>query len=195
MTPAELAALGDITKLKPAPKAPVEAREFVKDWKTADLQPLMAKVGSGRNFARGKATFEAAQCALCHRYGDQGGAAGPDLTTIATRFKRQDILESMTEASKVVSEQYMNTAFTMKDGGFLAGRIKQENDAEVVVLTNPFDATTTATVNKSEIKSRELSKISIMPPGLLNTFSDGEILDLIAFLESMNDPQHPNFNQ
>ena len=195
MTPAELAALGDITKLKPAPKAPVEAREFVKDWKTADLQPLMAKVGSGRNFARGKATFEAAQCALCHRYGDQGGAAGPDLTTIATRFKRQDILESMTEPSKVVSEQYMNTAFTMKDGGFLAGRIKQENDAEVVVLTNPFDATTTATVNKSEIKSRELSKISIMPPGLLNTFSDGEILDLIAFLESMNDPQHPNFNQ
>ena len=82
-----------------------------------------------------------------------------------------------------------------REGGFVAGRIKQENDAEVVVLTNPFDATTTATVNKSEIKSRELSKISIMPPGLLNTFSDGEILDLIAFLESMNDPQHPNFNQ
>jgi hypothetical protein len=32
-----------------------------------------------------------------------------------------------------------------------------------------------------------------MPPGLLNTFSEDEILDLIAYLESMGDPQHPNF--
>ena len=101
----------------------------------------------------------------------------------------------MTEPSKVLSEQYMNTAFAMKDGSFVAGRIKQETDDEVVVLTNPFDATTTATVNKSEIKKRELSKISIMPPGLLNTFTEEEILDLLAFLESMNDPKHPNFTK
>jgi putative heme-binding domain-containing protein len=195
MTPAELAALGDLTKLKPAPKAPTVVRKFVKDWKTADLQPLLAKVGSGRNFGRGKAIFEAAQCALCHRYGDQGGAAGPDLTTIATRFKRQDILESMTEPSKVVSEQYMNAVFTQKDGNIVVGRIKQETDDEVVVLINPFDATTTATVKKSGIKTRELSKVSIMPPGLLSTFTEDEILDLLAFLESMNDPKHPDFNK
>ena len=116
MTPAELAAMGDLTQIKPATKAPVEPRKFVKDWKTADIQPLLDKVGKGRDFARGKATFEAAQCVMCHRYGDQGGATGPDLTTVSTRFKRQDILESMTEPSKVVSEQYMNTVFTMADG-------------------------------------------------------------------------------
>ncbi len=195
MTPAELAAMGDITKLKPTAKAPAAARKFVKAWTTADLQPLLDKVGQGRDFARGQATFEAAQCILCHHYGDQGGATGPDLTTVSTRFKRQDILESITEPSKVVSEQYMNTVFTMADGAVVAGRIVQETDDKVAVMTNPFDAAVTSTVSKAGIKSRELSKVSIMPPGLLSTCTEDEILDLLAFLESMGDPKHPDFNK
>lgn len=195
MTPAELAAMGDLTTLKPAPKTLAAPREFVKFWTTADIQPLLGKVGSGRNFARGKAMFEAAQCALCHRYGDQGGSAGPDLTTLATRFKRQDILESITEPSKVVSEQYMNTVFTLNDGTTVAGRISAESDDKVVVLINPFDVSTTVTVDKPAIKSRELSKISIMPPGLLNTLTEEEIHDLIAYLESMGDSKHPDFSK
>jgi putative heme-binding domain-containing protein len=195
MTAAELAAMGDLTQIKPAVKPAAEPRKFVKEWKTADLQPLLEKIGKGRNFTRGKALFAAVQCALCHRYGDQGGAAGPDLTAVTTRFKRLDILESMTEPSKVVSEQYMNTAFTMKDGAVLAGRIAQETADKIVILTNPFDATTSSTVSKAAVKSRELSKVSIMPPGLLNTCTQDEILDLLAFLESMGDPKHPNFSK
>ena len=156
---------------------------------------MLNRVGKGRDFARGKATFAAVQCVLCHRYGDQGGAAGPDLTTVATRFKRQDILESMTEPSKVLSEQYMNTSFTLIDGNVLAGRIAQETGDKVVVMTNPFDTTTTTTVSKAAIKSRALSKLSIMPEGLLNTCTAEEILDLLAFIESMGDPKHPNFGK
>ena len=195
MTPAELAAMGDLTKVQSALKAATEARALVKEWTTADLQPLLDKAGKGRDFARGKAAFEAAQCILCHRYGDQGGAAGPDLTNVATRFKRQDLLESMTEPSKVVSGQYMMTVFTMKDGTVVAGRISQENDDKAVVMTNPFDTATTSTVNKAEIKSRDLSKASVMPPGLLNTFKEEDILDLLAYLESMGDAKHPNFSK
>lgn len=195
MTPAELAAMGDLAKVKSAAPAATEPRGFVKEWTTAELLPLLDKVGKGRNFARGKAAFTAAQCILCHRYGDHGGAAGPDLTNVATRFKRQDLLESMTEPSKVLSEQYRMTMFTMNDGTVTAGRISQENEDTAVVMTNPFDISVTTTVSKSGIKSRELSKVSLMPPGLLNTFKEDEILDLLAFLESMSDEKHPNFSK
>jgi hypothetical protein len=34
-----------------------------------------------------------------------------------------------------------------------------------------------------------------MPPGLLNTLNEEEILDLMAYLESMGDANHPNFKQ
>jgi putative heme-binding domain-containing protein len=195
MTPAEIAALGDLTKVQPAIKAPTEARAFVKEWTSAELLPLLNQVGKGRDFARGKAAYASAQCILCHRYGDEGGAAGPDLTNVSTRFKRQDLLESITEPSKVLSEQYQMTVFTMKDGSAIAGRISQESDEAVVVMTNPFDPAITATVFKPDLKSREFSKVSLMPPGLLNTFKDDEILDLLAYLESMGDEKHPNFSK
>lgn len=195
MTPAEIAALGDLTKVQSAVKAPTEPRAFVKAWTTAELQPLLDQVGKGRDFARGKAAYAAAQCILCHRYGDQGGAAGPDLTNVATRFKRQDMLESIMEPSKVLSEQYLTTVFTLKDGTATSGRIGQENDETVVVITNPFDPTATKTISKTDIKSRDLSKVSLMPPGLLSTFKEDEILDLLAYLESMGDEKHPDFTK
>ncbi len=195
MTPAELAALGDLSSFKPRAKPAAAPRKFVREWKASDLQPLLDKVGKGRDFARGKATFESAQCVLCHRYGDQGGATGPDLTAISSRFKRQDILDSMTEPSKVVPEQYMSTVFTLNDGALVAGRVSQETEDKVVVMTDPFNAAATSTVKKSKIKSRELSKISLMPSDLLNTCTEQEILDLLAFLESSGDPKHPDFKR
>lgn len=195
MTPTEIAELGDLTQVRAASKPPTEARAFVKEWTTADLQPLLDQVGKGRDFARGKAAFAAAQCILCHRYGDQGGAAGPDLTNVATRFKRQDLLESITEPSKVLSKQYGMTMVTTKDGGVTVGRIAQENDDTLVVMINPFDPTLTKTISKAEIKARDFSKVSLMPPGLLNAFKEDEILDLLAYLESMGDEKHPDFNK
>ena len=195
MMPAEITTLGDLTKVQPAIKAATEARAFVKEWKSSELLPLLDQVGKGRDFARGKAAYTSAQCILCHRYGDQGGAAGPDLTNVATRFKRQDLLESIMEPSKVLSEQYRMTVFTMKDGSVTAGRISQENDDTVVVMTNSFDPTVTAVISKPDIKSREFSKVSLMPPGLLNTFNQDEILDLLAYLESMGDENHPVFGK
>ena len=195
MSPAELAAMGDLTKVQTAIATPAKPRAFVKEWSAAELLPLLDQVGKGRDFARGRAAFTSAQCILCHRYGDQGGAAGPDLTNVATRFKRQDLLESITEPSKVLSEQYMMTIFTMKDGTVTAGRISQENADTVVVMTNPFDTSTTVMVSKADVKSRELSKVSLMPPGLFNTFKEDEILDLLAYIESMGDGKHPNFSK
>ena len=200
MTPEEIVSLQEVfaeyNRLnpgKPLPK-PGPPRKLVKEWTTADLQPLLSEVGKGRSFSRGRDIFHQAQCSACHRYGDQGGAVGPDLTAVSTRFKRQDILEASTEPSKVLSEQYMNTAFETKDGKTVIGRIVDETPENVVVRTNPLE-NQTVTLQKADIESRQLSKISPMPVGLLNTFSKEEILDLMAYLESLGDSKHPNFSK
>lgn len=197
MSPDEITALGDVLTAysaaqTPKPAALLSSRKLVKEWTTADLQPMLAEVGKGRNFARGKQVFYEAQCSACHRYGDQGGAIGPDLTAVATRFKRQDILESSTEPSKVLSEQYMNTSIETTDGKVYIGRITEDTPEKVVLRPNPLEPTT-VTIAKSEIETREHSKISPMPVGLLNTFTKEDILDLLAYLESFGDSKHPNF--
>ncbi len=144
------------------------------------------------HFSRGRDLYVEAQCAACHRYGDQGGVVGPDLTAVATRFKRQDILESSTEPSKVLSEQYMNITIETTAGQVHIGRIAEETPDKVVLRTKPLEPET-VTIKKSEIEFRSLSKISPMPAGLLNTLTKDEILDLLAYLESLGDSTHPNF--
>lgn len=198
MSPEEIVALNDVlatynashTSKPLLPKGP--PRKVVQEWKTVDLQPLLDQVSKGRSFSRGREIYIEAQCAACHRYGDQGGMIGPDLTAVATRFKRQDILESSTEPSKVLSEQYMNTAVETVAGQVLIGRIVEETLEKVVLRKNPLEPET-VTIKKSEIESRSLSKVSPMPAGLLNTFTKDEILELMAYLESLGDPTHPNF--
>jgi len=200
MTPDEITALSDVlsayTASQPGKQKPSQGppRKLVKEWVTADLQPLLNQVGQGRSFARGRELFEVAQCSACHRYGDQGGAIGPDLTAVATRFKRLDILEASTEPSKVLSEQYMDTAIETNDGRVIIGRITEETPEKVVIRPKPLEPET-VTIKKSEIESRKLSKISPMPAGLLNTFTKEEILDLLAYLESLGDSKHPNFRK
>ncbi|MFT7640515.1 MAG: putative heme-binding domain-containing protein, partial [Pirellulaceae bacterium] len=199
MTPDEIVALNDVLSAysvkqtrKPAPS--LALRKVVKEWSTSDLQPLLEEVGKGRNFARGKSLFYDAQCSACHRFGDQGGATGPDLTAVAVRFKRQDILESLTDPSKVLSEQYMNTVIETKQGRVIVGRIAEDTADKVVIRSNPLEPES-VTIKKSDIESRTLSKTSPMPAGLLKTFTQEEILDLLAYLESLGDSKHPNFEK
>ncbi|MFO0818049.1 MAG: c-type cytochrome [Pirellulales bacterium] len=199
MSPDEILALNDVLTAytaaqvrKPAP--PLSTRKLVQEWTTPDLQSLLPQVSKGRNFARGRDVFYEAQCSACHRYGDQGGAIGPDLTAVSTRFKRQDLLESITEPSKVLSEQYMNTAIETKGGQVIIGRVVEETPQKVVVRPNPLEDKT-VTIEKSEIESRSPSKLSPMPVGLLNTFSKEDFLDLLAYMESLGDSRHPNFSR
>jgi putative heme-binding domain-containing protein len=165
---------------KPAP-APVRA--FVKEWKVADLADSLEQVSHGRNFKRGKAAFTAAQCYACHRFNNEGGAVGPEMTTVSTRFTRRDILESIIEPSKVISDQYASTDFTLKDGDVVSGRILEENDSRYVVLVNPL-ANVRAEVKKSDVAKRAPAKLSMMPEGLVNTLTKEEILDMLAYIES-----------
>ena len=177
---------------KPAKKQP--ARKLVKEWQTADLMPLLGGVSTGRNFDTGKAVFETAKCLACHKMGSEGGGNGPDLTAIAARFQRPDILISITEPSKVISEQFMDTNLRTIDGKAYTGRVLEENEQRLVIQINPLKPEKFE-VSKDNIKLRALSKISPMPEGLLNTFNKDEILDLIAYLESGGRKEHADFKK
>lgn len=199
MSPDEIDALIDVlaaytAKQTPKPAPSLDSRKLVKEWTTADLQALLPEVSNRRNFERGKDIFYQAQCSACHRYGDQGGAIGPDLTAVATRFKRQDILEAMTEPSKVLSEQYRNSLIESTAGTVVIGRITEETAEQIVIRPNPLEPQA-VTIKLADIESRQFSQVSPMPAELLNTFTQEEILDLLAYLESLGDSKHPNFTK
>jgi len=149
----------------------------------ADLEGSLDRVGRGRSFAGGKATFNDAQCILCHRFGNEGGSVGPELTAVSSKYKQREILESLIEPSKVVSEQYQNFTILKKNGESETGRIVDETDERITLQSSPL-LPDRLELQKSEIADRRPSKVSPMPEALLNSFTEDEILDLLAYLES-----------
>ena len=70
-------------------------RSFVKNWTLADLEPYLDGPRAPRDPVRGREVFHSMLCARCHQSGKDGqGGAGPDLTGLAARFSRRDILEA-----------------------------------------------------------------------------------------------------
>jgi putative heme-binding domain-containing protein len=168
--------------------------KFVKDWKMPDLLPMLNDVSSGRSFEKGKEAFTSMLCVQCHRFGNAGGAVGPELTAISSRFSHRDILESILEPSKVISEQYINTTVVKKDGDDVTGRIVSEDDKKIVVVTDPLHGTKVE-IAKDNIEKRVASKISPMPEGLVNNLTKDEIYDLIAYVESGGKESAPAFKK
>ena len=129
---------------------------------------------------RGQRTFEKALCATCHKHGDMGEEYGPDLTYVAQRFGRTDLLDAILEPSKVISDQWTAFEFVLKNKKVVAGVIVSETADAVVV--QPIGAPP-ITLAVRDIASRTAAKVSPMPEGLLNLLTLAEVSDLLAFLE------------
>jgi putative heme-binding domain-containing protein len=167
-------------------------RKFVKEWKLADLEPALERVASGRNFQNAKAAFNDSQCILCHRLGNEGGSVGPELTGASSKYSRRDILESILEPSKVLSDQYQNYIVVKKDGEDVTGKIVDETDDKLGIEPNPLEVKR-IDVKKSDITERRPSKVSPMPEGLVNQLTEEEILDLLAYIEAAGKDKAANF--
>lgn len=130
---------------------------------------------------RGRVVFEKAACIKCHRFGGQGETIGPDLSAVAMRFQRREILESILHPSQVISDQYSAKIVTTTDGKVILGLVAQQNDGSYVILQPNAQK---ATLRKDDVDTIAVSKQSAMPEGLLNNVTLQEIADLFAYLNS-----------
>lgn len=156
-----------------------------RDWKMEDAMKVVNEDSTNRDFANGKMLFSASLCSTCHNMrGEGGGAVGPDLTQLGTRFSNRDILESIIQPSKVISDQYAATEFTMKDGSVVSGRLKNEENGKYYISMNPFAPQTLQVILKKDVVKTKLSDVSIMYPGTINRLNKEELKDLLAYLTS-----------
>ncbi len=194
-----LLALAEKEIAKPKPQQAMPARPFVKAWTLDELVPSLEEVAKGRDFKRGEKLFGEVLCSQCHLFAGRGGdakagAVGPDLTAVGSRFSRKDVLEAILDPSKAISEQYASYLFTFTDGTSAAGQIAEENHYLLTLVVDPL---TGAKQNfpKGKLKTKEMSPVSLMPPGLIYSLNKDEILDLLAYLESAGNPNAANFQK
>ncbi len=150
-----------------------DKHRFIEEW-AAKLSPE-ALVGA--DLSRGRQLY-AAVCSACHIMYGEGGKIGPDLTG-SGRADLGYLLENILDPSAVVSVDYQMSILTLKDGRLLTGVVAGENE-KTVTLRQLSDETT---IPKSEIKTREVSPVSMMPEGLLQAFDEESVKNLIAYLK------------
>jgi putative heme-binding domain-containing protein len=154
-------------------------------WTIDEVLALTEKGMKGRSYDNGAKMFKAVLCASCHQFGTEGrGGIGPDVTGAGNRYTMKDLLENIMEPSKVVSDQYESTLIEKKDGSSVVGRVLREADGKVGVAENPLAPATLTEVALADIKSRSKFPLSAMPPALLNSLNENEVLDLVAYLLS-----------
>jgi uncharacterized repeat protein (TIGR03806 family) len=164
--------------------------EAVRDWKMEDLLPSLEQVSYGRSFESGRAAFRLTGCVHCHRFAGEGGSVGPDLSAIGRRLSPSELIESLILPSKVIAEGFATTVIETKSGEAIGGRIEREDD-RVVVIRPLAAADEAVTIRKTDIRASSAN--SNMPAGTVNTLSETQVLDLLAYLISGGASDHPAF--
>ena len=193
--------LQEILAKKPVTKSPYEVmaeamigRKHVKAWTIDELGAAADTKLNGRNFARGRKMFAAGGCFACHRFANKGGMTGPDLTGSGGRYSPRDLLEQIINPSSEINEQFVPIIVNLKNGQSMSGVVVNMNGDRVTLNTDMFNPNQRVSVQRPQVASIEPSKVSPMPPGLLNLMREDEVMDLLAYILSGGNEEHEMFN-
>ncbi|MEC8557109.1 MAG: c-type cytochrome [Planctomycetota bacterium] len=204
LTRTEEKTLKEILAKKPVKKSALEnlgeifAGRAETQWSLDELSEAAETELEHRNFANGRRMFAAAGCYACHRFQNQGGMTGPDLTTSGRRYSVRDLLDQVINPSRVINDQFSSVKVLTDDGKIYTGVIVNlgvRRNADALVLnTDLTDPNQRVTINRTTIEQLIVSKTSPMPEGLFSRLTKDEILDLTAYLISGGDPKHELFD-
>ncbi|MDR3637524.1 MAG: HEAT repeat domain-containing protein [Isosphaeraceae bacterium] len=122
-------------------------------------------------------------CAKCHAAAGRGTAnVGPDLTGLALKYDKAEIIRSVLEPSNRIATGYQPALVATADGKVLTGLVRSESDTHIELVDAEAKITRIA---KSTIEERRVGDVSLMPKGLAETLSAVEFADLISYLQSL----------
>ncbi|MFO7822878.1 MAG: DUF6807 family protein [Cyclobacterium sp.] len=119
-------------------------------------------------------------CGSCHKMFGEGADIGPDLTG----SNRQDpdyILLNVLEPSAEIQDAYRLVIITTMDGRTYTGNVVAESPRQITLKIAGQDP---VQLNKSNIQNKEITDLSLMPPGLFEPLSNQEVVNLMAYLQS-----------
>jgi putative heme-binding domain-containing protein len=149
-----------------------------------ELKEMTSAVARAGDPARGEKVFRRPDqlCLKCHAIGGAGGQVGPDLSSIGAAAQVDYLIESILQPSKAIKENYHATLVSTVRGQQYTG-IKVRQTPTTLFLRTDQDKE--IAVPLKEIEEQAPSKASLMPDGLTDTLTRGELVDLIAFLSAL----------
>ncbi len=191
--PQVLAALGDSD-----PAVAASAKKLTGDWKlkagSKPTGPLVKSlpvaaamseaIATKGDAAVGEQVFARANCNKCHTVRPNEPLRGPYLPAVAKTYRRDQLAEAVLLPSKNLAQGFVTQVIALADGRTVVGFVTNES-ADSVTLR---DANANEiVVPKSDVDDRVEQKTSVMPEGLVNELTVGELASLLDYLESLKD--------
>ena len=138
------------------------------------------------NAATGRTVFQRT-CGPCHKMYGEGGSIGPDITG-SNRANLEYLLANVLNPNAEVQDAYRMVVVTTRDGRTRAGNVIAETDRQITLRVVGGDP---VAIVKADIQSRESTPTSMMPPGLFDALADREVIDLVAYLRTVEQVKVP----
>jgi putative heme-binding domain-containing protein len=149
---------------------PGEKQKLIEDKKAVVMTGQFDKT-------RGKELFTK-HCAVCHKLNGEGAEVGPDITGVG-RGTLDLLLNNVIDPDQIIGAGYENTIVDTEDGDTKSGRLVEDTDTYIKLLTaGPREDV----IQKKDIKERRTSQKSVMPEGFEQIMKDDEFRDLIRYV-------------
>jgi putative heme-binding domain-containing protein len=155
---------------------------IVAHLRSISLMPPLQSTGDAR---RGRAAF-ADECAGCHQVRGEGGAFGPDLTSIGASRSRAALTAAMRDPSASVALGFRGVTVETRRGERVEGVVKGEDAFSLQVVTVDGEL---AAFPKRGLADLERSSKSLMPVFDMSKLPDAALEDLLAYLGTLRGGQ------
>jgi putative membrane-bound dehydrogenase-like protein len=124
-------------------------------------------------------------CATCHRVQGRGQWVGPDLSTIGTKYGRDELLRSILTPSSAIGYNFRSLIVSLDDGRVITGLPVEDSPERLVLKTADGQR---VVLRPGQVDARKTSDVSLMPDALAETMTDTQLVDLLAFLSTLKRP-------
>ncbi len=155
---------------------------------TATWQKRLNEIQQPVDVNAGRRIFHHAQvgtCSKCHRHQGRGSVVGPDLSAVSNAGSPDRILRSILQPSRDVDPQYFPRMLITEDGHIFTGIMLRDGGGGNEVYRD--NAGRERVFKTAQIVERKELHTSMMPEGLVDTLTDRELRDLIAFMNNQPD--------
>jgi putative heme-binding domain-containing protein len=125
-------------------------------------------------------------CVRCHRAAGRGSSAiGPDLTGLASKYDRAEVIRSVLEPSARIATGFQSVVVATRAGKVATGVLRAETD-QVLELADSEARITR--IPKKDIEIRRVGNASVMPAQPVESLTPAEFADLVGFLMTLTAP-------